>query len=202
MSGTTIEFFWDVVSSYTYLASTRIDRVGRECGVPVRWRPFLLGGVFRQTGNRPPAEVPAKFAYMLDDLKTWASYYKVSFRFPESFPLNSLMPMRAAVFADRSGKGHEFALAMMQAYWCEGRDPSLPEIVQGIARSVGLDGDRTIQMTQDPDIKEELKGNSEEAVRRGAFGAPTFFVGKKMFCGNDRLVMLEAYLKGELPAEF
>ena len=116
MSERTIEFFWDVVSPYTYLASTRIDRVGRECGVPVRWRPFLLGGVFRQTGNRPPAEVPAKFAYILDDLKTWASYYKVSFRFPESFPLNSLMPMRAAVFADRSGKGHEFALAMMQAY--------------------------------------------------------------------------------------
>lgn len=119
MSERTIEFFWDVVSPYTYLASTRIDRVGRECGVPVRWRPFLLGGVFRRTGNRPPAEVPAKFAYILDDLKTWASYYKVSFRFPESFPLNSLMPMRAAVFADRSGKGHEFALAMMQAYCLE-----------------------------------------------------------------------------------
>jgi 2-hydroxychromene-2-carboxylate isomerase len=109
--------------------------------------------------------------------------------------------MRAAVFADRSGKGHEFALAMMQAYWCEGRDPSLLETVQGIAQSVGLDGERTIQMTQDQDIKEELRRNTEEAVRRGAFGAPTFFVGKKMFCGNDRLGMLELYLKGELPVE-
>jgi len=201
MSERIIEFFWDIVSPYTYLASTQIDRVGRECGVPVWWRPFLLGGVFRETGNRPPAEVPAKGAYMLDDLKNWASYYRVTFRFPESFPTNSLMPMRAAVFADRSGKGHEFALAMMQAYWCEGRDPSLLETVQGIAQSVGLDGERTIQMTQDQDIKEELRRNTEEAVRRGAFGAPTFFVGKKMFCGNDRLGMLELYLKGELPVE-
>ena len=86
--------------------------IGQRPG-PGRIRSSSAGS---QTGNRPPAEVPAKLAYMLDDLKTWAAYYKVSFRFPESFPLNSLMPMRAAVFADRSGKGHEFALAVMQAY--------------------------------------------------------------------------------------
>jgi 2-hydroxychromene-2-carboxylate isomerase len=201
MSQRTIEFFWDVGSPYTYLASTRIDRLAEACNAQVQWRPFLLGGVFRDTGNRPPLEVPAKLKYMLDDLKTWAAHYKMPFSFPSVFPINSLIPMRAAVGADRLGKGKEFAEAVMEALWQKGQDPSQPDDLNEIARSVGLDGEALAQMVQDPEIKEVLKNNTAEAVARGAFGAPTFFVGKKMFWGHDRMILLEAYVKGDLPTE-
>jgi len=201
MSQRTIEFFWDVGSPYTYLASTRIEQVAQACNAQAHWRPFLLGGVFRDTGNRPPLEVPAKLNYMLDDLKTWAAHYKMPFTFPSVFPINSLLPMRAAVGADRLGQGKAFATALMRALWLEGKDPSLPETLSEVARSVGLDGEKLSQMAQDAEIKEILKKNTAEAVERGAFGAPTFFVGSKMFWGHDRMILLEAYVKGELPQE-
>jgi 2-hydroxychromene-2-carboxylate isomerase len=201
MAERTIEFFWDVGSPYTYLASTRIEQVADACKARVHWRPFLLGGVFRETGNRPPLETPAKLNYMIDDLKTWAAHYRMAFRFPSVFPINSLLPMRAAMAADLLGRGKDFAGALMRAFWTEGKDPGQPETLQGIAQSVGLDGQRVVRMTQDEAIKEGLKKNTAEAVARGAFGAPTFFVGKKMFWGHDRLMLLEAYVKGELPQE-
>ena len=201
MSQRTIEFFWDVGSPYTYLASTRIEGVAHACGAVVRWRPFLLGGVFRETANRPPLEVPAKLNYMLDDLRTWAAHYNIPFAFPSPFPINSLLPMRAAVGADRLGKGKEFAAAVLRALWSEGKDPGLPETLNEAARSAGLDGEELTRLAQDPEIKEALKQNTAEAVKRGAFGAPTFFVGTKMFWGNDRIPLLEAYLKGELPEQ-
>jgi 2-hydroxychromene-2-carboxylate isomerase len=201
MAERTIEFFWDVGSPYTYLASTRIEQVADACKARLHWRPFLLGGVFRETGNRPPLEVPAKLNYMIDDLKTWAAHYRMPFRFPAVFPINSLLPMRAALAADRLGRGKEFAAALMRAFWSEGKDPGQPETLRGIARSAGLDGETVVRMTQDEAIKEGLKRNTAEAVERGAFGAPTFFVGKKMFWGHDRLMLLEAYVKGELPQD-
>ena len=199
MSQRTIEFFWDVGSPYTYLASTRIEQVAQACNARVQWRPFLLGGVFRDTGNRPPLEVPAKFNYMLDDLKTWAAHYKIPFAFPSVFPINSLMPMRAAVGADTLGKGKEFAAAVMRALWLEGKDPAQLDTLGEISRSVGLDGEKLARMAQDPEIKDLLKKSTAEAVERGAFGAPTFFVGKKMFWGHDRMMLLAEYVKGELP---
>ena len=198
MSGKEIEFFWDAVSPYTYLASTRIEQVARECGASVRWRPFLLGGVFRDTGNKPPLDVKHKGAYMIQDLTAWAAYYKVPFTFPASFPANSLLAMRAATAADRLDRGPEFARALMNAYWVEGKDISEEGNVRDVAGSLGLDVEAILRQTRDPEIKEALKQNTAEAVKRGAFGAPTFFVGEKMFWGNDRFTIMEAYLKGEL----
>ncbi len=157
MSEKTIEFFWDVGSPYTYLASTQIEKVAQECGAVVKWRPFLLGGVFRDTGNKPNFEVKAKGAYMLDDLKTWAAYYKVPMVFPSCFPVSSLLPMRAATAADRLGKGQPFAQTVMHLYWAEGKDPSQEESILQIAAAVDLDGEEIIRMAQDTEIKEVLK---------------------------------------------
>ncbi len=199
MAQPTIEFFWDVGSPYTFLASTRIDQIAEACDVQVQWRPFLLGGVFRETGNRPPLEVPAKLNYMLDDLNTWAAHYGIRMGFPSCFPVNSLLPMRAAVGADTLGKGREFAKAVLEALWVAGKDPGQQDTLNEVAASVGLDGQKLAEMAQDPRIKDALKKNTAEAVERGAFGAPTFFVGKKMFWGHDRLVLVEAYVRGGLP---
>lgn len=194
----TIEFFWDPASTYSYLAATQIEALATRCGATVNWRPFLLGKVFEATGNQMPAALPAKGKYLFRDASLWARYYRVPFNMPKLFPLNSVLASRASLAAAQAGKGVEFSLALLKAYWADGQDPSRPEVVAAIAAGVGLDGAALVAATQDPAIKDALRVNTEEAVKRGAFGAPTFYVGDQMFWGNDRLNLLEAFLKGEI----
>jgi 2-hydroxychromene-2-carboxylate isomerase len=198
MKKPTIEFFWDPASPYTYLASTRIERLASDCGATLVWKPFLLGKVFEATGNRAPISVPAKGKHLFADLGRWARFYGVPFQFPKLFPLNSVPPARAGIAAARAGKPAEFAKAIMAVYWTEGRDVSQPAEMKSIAAGVGLDGDGIIAAIADPAVKEELRANTDEAVQRGVFGAPTFFVGNEMFWGNDRLELLRAHLR-QLP---
>jgi 2-hydroxychromene-2-carboxylate isomerase len=200
MTTALIEFFWDPASPYTYLASTQIEKLAADCGAQLRWKPFLLGKVFEATGNRPPIGVAAKGRNLGEDLKRWARLYGVPYQWPKLFPLNSVPTTRAAIAAAHAGKAADFARAVMRAYWGEGRDVSQPGEIKAIADSVGLDGDAIVAATADAAVKDELRSNTEEAVKRGAFGAPTFFVGEEMFWGNDRLELLRAFLKNELAA--
>lgn len=190
-----LEFFWDPASPYTYLAATRIETLAEEAGIALNWRPFLLGGVFKATGNRAPAEVAAKGRYLFEDLQRWASLYGVPLRFPESFPANSIQALRAALVAEESGQGPDFARAVMAAHWGEGRDINDPAVLAEVAEGAGLTADAVAQQMQSQEIKDRLRANTDEAVARGAFGAPTFFVGDVMFWGNDRLPLLKAYLQ-------
>ncbi len=193
-----IEFFWDPASPYTYLAATQIEDIAADCGAELAWKPFLLGKAFEACGNRPPITVPAKGKHLPIDLKRWARFYGIAFQFPKSFPVNSVAPERAAIAADHAGKGAEFAKAVMAAHWGEGRDISQPDEIKAVAASVGLDGDAIVAATQQPAVKDALKANTEDAIKRGVFGAPTFFVGDEMFWGSDRLQLLSAFLKGKL----
>ena len=190
----TIEFFWDPVSPYTYLASTQLPALAADCGATLAYRPLLLGGVFQATGNRPPATVVNKGRYMMADLQHWAQFYGVPVTPPENFPANSVRALRAALVADELGCGDAFALAIMQAYWGQGRDISQPDVLADVARSVGFEPDQALAANDLPEIKAKLKANTEEAVTRGAFGAPSFFVDDVLFWGNDRLDLLRAHL--------
>lgn len=200
MQNPEIEFFWDAASPYTYLASTQIEALAQRVGAGLRWRPFLLGKVFEAAGNKMPASVPAKGQYLFKDLQLWAKYYGVPFKFPKQFPINSLLAQRCGCAADAMGRGVEFAKAVMRAYWVDGTDISQPEVVRHVADATGLDGAALIEAAGQPPAKDALRANTEEAVRRGAFGAPTFFVGERMFWGNDRLPLMEATLAGRLAA--
>lgn len=181
-----IEFFFDVGSPYSYLAATRIDAIGHRVGLPVRWRPFLLGGVFRSVGNQPPAILPARAPYLLQDLHRWSRYYGEPFAFPSSFPMNSLLAMRVLTAVPEAGRA-EASLALFRAYWVDNKDLTRPEV---IAR---LLGEAPVVAAVDPGIKAELRATTDEAVERGAFGAPTVFLGEEMFFGNDRLHFVEAH---------
>jgi 2-hydroxychromene-2-carboxylate isomerase len=175
-----IEFFFDIGSPYTYLAFHRLPKLASDADVNIRLRPFLLGGVFKATGNVPPALVPARGQYMLQDLKRWAASIGVPFAFPSCFPINSLVPMRAlCTFDDATMR--QCAIKVFHAYWAESQDVSQPEV---LAALIGADA---VARAGDPSIKAILRANTEDAVSRGAFGAPTFFVGNQMFFGNDRL---------------
>lgn len=193
-----IEFFWDAASPYTYLASTQIEALAADCGAEIDWRPFLLGGVFQATGNQPPANVPAKGKYLFGDISNWARYYGVPLTFPESFPVNSIHAGRAGLVAAEQGHGALFAKNVMYAHWAEGRDVGDSNVLAKVATDSGLDPDETATRIQEQSIKDRLKANTDEAVERGAFGAPTLFVGETLFWGNDRLELLRAHLKGTL----
>jgi 2-hydroxychromene-2-carboxylate isomerase len=100
-----VEFYYDLGSPYSYLASTQIERICEEYDAELEWKPFLLGGILKETGNRAPLEVPNKRAYMVKDLANWAKRYGVQLNFPNLFPLNSVKPMRGALAAKDRGKG-------------------------------------------------------------------------------------------------
>ncbi|MCS6797915.1 MAG: 2-hydroxychromene-2-carboxylate isomerase [Myxococcota bacterium] len=192
MPGRCIEFFFDVGSPYSYLAATQMERVGARAGLPVRWRPFLLGGVFRATGNEMPARVPAKARYMIDDLTRWARHYGVPLRIPSRFPVVTLRPQRALVHVETTAP-HALATAAMElfrAYWAEDLDPTSDAVLARAADVAGLPRDELLAAIEAQPVKDALRATTEEAVARGAFGAPTMFVGDAMFWGNDRLELL------------
>lgn len=188
-----VEFFWDAVSPYTYLANELVLRMRDQWNAEVIWRPFFLGAVMKDTGNRPPAQVPAKGKYLLKDLQDHMQLYDLPFQFPWEFPAMTLTAMRAAVWCDQQGKGQQIATALLRAYWAEGKSITDTTVIAQIVDSIGLDGPAAIAATQDNAIKEALKVSSAEAVERGAFGAPTFYVdGEDMYWGHDRLSFVDA----------
>ncbi|MBI3185648.1 MAG: 2-hydroxychromene-2-carboxylate isomerase [Myxococcales bacterium] len=187
-----VEFFYDFASPYSYLASTRVEEVARRAGAAVRFRPFLLGGVFKATGNHPPGEVPAKARYLLVDLHRWAERYAVPFRWPSTFPIPSLLALRSALVAEKHGKLVPFTHAVFRAIYEQDLDVARPEVVARIADGVGLAGEAVASEAER--MREALKAQTQEAVDRGAFGAPSFFVGEELFVGNDRLDFVEEAL--------
>lgn len=197
MSAPQIDFFYDAVSPYAYLAATQIEALAQRHGAQLRWRPFFLGKVLEASANRPPLTVPAKFRYMLDDLQLWARLYGVPLRKPDNFPASTVSAQRIACALD-GARLAAWAPASCRAYWGEGRDISQPEVLGAIAGELGWNPDEILALAQSAPAKEQLRLNTEEALSRGAFGAPAIFLGERMFWGNDRLVLLEACLAGKL----
>ena len=178
-----LDFYYDIGSPYSYIAAARIEDAAREKRVTVRWRPFLLGGVFRAVGNTMPAAVPARAKYMLDDLRRWADQLDIPFKFSSSFPHNTLLAMRA-LSAANSDELVSHSLSLFRAAWVDNLDISRPDVV---AQALGEAGPSLIEATQDPKIKERLKTTTQTAIDAGAFGAPSFVVNGALFWGNDRL---------------
>jgi len=194
----TIEFFWDPASTYSYLAATQMETFAAQHGATVVWKPFLLGKAFEATGNKMPALIPAKGKYLFKDATMWAKLYKVPFVFPKIFPLNSVLASRVCVAAAQLGNGVPVTLALLKAYWSEGQDISQPDVVTAVLKAAGADAEALLTAAGSQPVKEELRANTEAAIARGVFGAPTFFVDGQMFWGNDRLPLMAAFIKGEL----
>jgi len=179
-----LEFFYDFVSPYSYLASTRVEALAAEAGATLRWRPFLLGGVLKATGNRAPIETVAKGRHMWTDLTRWARRYDVPLRRPRTFPVPTVLALRAALAAPPAALP-ALSHALFKALWADDRDLASPTVLATILSEAGLDGPALVAAA--PEQKEALALQTQEAVDRGAFGAPTFFVGGELFVGNDRL---------------
>jgi 2-hydroxychromene-2-carboxylate isomerase len=191
-----IEFFFDCSSPWTYLAFHNLQPLARELGVDVRWRPVLVGGIFNAV-NPSVYEfrehgVPAKQAYLKKDLADWARSAGLTIRFPPSvFPVNSVKAMRGCLLLEPDGKLVPFASAVFEAYWSEDRDISRDEVLAELAGRVGVEPQWFLEGIARPEIKAQLKSNTDEVIARGGFGSPTLFVGgDDMYFGNDRLPLV------------
>ena len=185
-----VDFYFDIGSPAAYLAWTQMPKVTAETGATVNAIPFLLGGVFKATGNASPVTIPAKGKWLTGDLALWAHEYGLpALNMPPVFPVNTLPFMRAAV-AMQMKEPTRFAPlvdALYAGMFRDGLDMTDLQVVGGVLAKAGFDPMAVMALTNEPEVKAKLVANTEEAVRRGAFGAPTFFVGDQLFWGQDRL---------------
>lgn len=176
----TLEFYFDVGSPAAYLASTQIPRIAAEAGAAIAWRPMLLGAVFQATGNRSPADVPAKKAYIFRDFQRHAERYGVPYRDNPHFPINTLALMRgAAGFQLREpALFGRYVEAVFRAIWAEQQNMNDAAVVAAVLEKAGLPAARFAELIADQAVKDTLRAATEAAVARGVFGAPTMFVGE------------------------
>lgn len=186
------ELWLDVGSAYSYIAWKALPGFVRQTGTAPEIRPMLLGGVFKATGNRSPVEVAAKGRWTGTDLQRWARRLDVPFMFNPHFPVNTIGPMRGAMAL----RLHDpqalprYLDAVFDAMWAGQRNLADTATLVATAAQAGLDPARFTTMIEDPQVKDALRRDTEEAVARGVFGAPTFFVGDAMFFGQDRMMFV------------
>jgi 2-hydroxychromene-2-carboxylate isomerase len=197
-----IEFFFDCSSPWTYLAFHNIQPLAAEMKAPVRWRPILVGGVFNSVNPSVYAQrenpVPAKRDYMLKDLQDWARSSGLRIKMPPSvFPVNSVKAMRGCIWLEPQGQLVPFATAVFEAYWGRDEDISQDTILAAICQRCGIEEAAFMAGIAEPVVKQQLKANTDELMRRGGFGSPTIYIdGGDMYFGNDRLPLVrEALLR-------
>ncbi len=202
-----IEFFFDISSPWTYLAFHNIQPLAAELKVAIQWRPILVGGIFNSVNPSVYAmrdnPIPLKQAYMKKDLQDWACHSGLKIVMPPKvFPVNSVKAMRACIWLDaldRSAPAQaslvmKFATAAFEAYWAREEDISQDAVLADICESVGVNVKAFFDGIGQQGIKDQLKSNTEEVIRRGGFGSPTMFLGDDMYFGNDRLPLVRAAL--------
>jgi 2-hydroxychromene-2-carboxylate isomerase len=168
----------------------------QRTGVAVQYVPVLLGGLFKLSNNRSPAEttadIPNKPAYDMLEMKRFMTKHGITaFKFSPFFPVNTLSIMRGAVAAESLGCFAPYVNAMYAAMWEQGRNLNAAAEIQAVLQNAGLDATALLERSQDPDVKAKLMANTQNAFERGAFGSPTFFVGDEMYFGKDRLLDVE-----------
>jgi len=189
MPAQTIEFLFDFGSPTTYLAHTQMPQLAADTGARIDYVPMLLGGVFKATGNQSPVLVPAKGRWMGGDLVRFARRYGVPFTFNPHFPINTLTLMRGAVGLQmrQPDRFMRYVDAVFHALWVEPVNLGDATVLAATLGAAGFDAAQFQALVSDPEVKAKLIANTEAAVARGAFGAPTCFVGQQMFFGQDRL---------------
>ena len=193
----TFEFWFDFGSPAAYLAFTQIPSIEAETGATAIYRPMLLGGVFQATGNHSPATIPAKGKYIFDDFQRFAKRYDVPFNNNPHFPINTLLLMRGAAGMQQQHPEQFLAYckAVFQSIWVDALNMNDPAIVGAALHKAAFDPQQLMALANDPATKDALKTTTTEAVSRGAFGAPTFFVDGQMFWGQDRLDFVKEALQ-------
>jgi len=174
------------------LAHKRLQQLGEQYPVEILYRPILLGGVFKATGNTSPVAIPAKGKYMLEqDLPRFSQRYNIALNFNPHFPINTLNLMRTTIAARHLGCLDQFMDPVFDAVWVQEKNMGDPEILRQVLVDAGLDAAALLTGAQQPSVKAELLAETEAAVARGVFGAPTMFMDGAMYFGQDRFEFIE-----------
>jgi 2-hydroxychromene-2-carboxylate isomerase len=186
----TLDFWFDFASTYSYPAAMRIDPLAAAAGVTVRYRPFLLGPIFKAQGwDTSPFNVyEAKGRHMWRDLERLCADLALPFRRPEPFPQSSLLAARVALVGLDDDWGGAFCRAVFHAQFAEGRRIDDAAVIGGIVAELKRDPQTVLDAAQTDSNKQRLRQQTDEAQRLGIFGAPTFIAEDgELFWGNDRL---------------
>ena len=191
-----IEFLFDFASPNAYLAYRALPPILERTGAELVVIPCLLGGIFKATGNRAPfiafADIKGKMDYELLEIRRFVARHGLrKFRLNPHFPVNSLMLMRGLVAAQALGEAAAYLEMGLSGMWEEGLKLDDASILASRIEAAGLDAQALLERAQTPETKQRLADETEAAVKRGAFGIPTFFVGVEMFFGKDRLAQVE-----------
>lgn len=185
----TLEIWFDFASNYSYLSVMRIEAAAAGRGVTIVWRPFLLGPIFRTLGwhTSPFVIQKAKGEYVWKDMLRLTQKYGIPWRRPSSFPRSALLPLRVALVAATMPWMGEYCRRIMQLNFVQDQDIESEDAVAGVLTAMGLPANDLLEIARSADNKKRLREQTEVAMAKGVFGAPTFFVGEEMFWGDDRL---------------
>jgi 2-hydroxychromene-2-carboxylate isomerase len=198
-------FYFDFGSPNAYLAHKVIPEIEQRTGSTFKYVPALLGGIFKATGNRSPAEayagIPSKLRYEGKETERFVKKHRITeYARNPHFPVNTLQIMRGAVAAQRAGVFEAYVEAVFRAMWVKGLKMDDPAVIKAAFDEAGLPADRLIELMGDPAVKAELIANTEAAVAHGVFGSPSFLVGEELYFGKDRLRDVEEAISAGAPA--
>ncbi|RMB11991.1 2-hydroxychromene-2-carboxylate isomerase [Eilatimonas milleporae] len=199
----TVDFIFDFASPNAYLVHRVLPGIAERTGATLRYIPCLLGGIFKATGNQAPmmafAGIKGKLDYDGLEMRRFIKKHGLdTFKFNPHFPVNTLLLMRGAIAADADGRLMDYVEAGVHHMWEEPKKMDDPAVYAEAMTASGFDGQNLLERTQDPAVKAKLAENTEQAVARGVFGIPTFFVGDDMFFGKERLGQLEERVAEEV----
>lgn len=191
-----VEFYFDLGSPYSYLAYYRLLQIAEQQEFQIVYKPILLGGVFKATGNRSPIEIPVKGVYSILDMQRWAEYYQIPMQMNPHFPMNTLTLMRilTGVQLLHLEKFEQVLKLLFDAMFGTPQNLNEPTVLAEVLKPSGFSVEDIMSMVQSDVVKQKLITETEQAIQRGIFGAPTFFVGDEMYWGQDRLHFVEQAL--------
>ena len=191
-----VEFYFDLGSPYSYLAYYRLLKMAEQQEIQIVYKPILLGGVFKATGNRSPIEIPVKGAFSILDMQRWAEYYHIPMQMNPHFPMNTLTLMRilTGVQLLHLEKFEQVLKLLFDAMFGTPQNLNEPAVLAEVLKPSGFSVEDIMSMVQSEVVKQKLITETEQAIQRGIFGAPTFFVGDEMYWGQDRLHFVEQAL--------
>ena len=196
------QFMFDFGSPNAFLSHEAIPAIEKRTGAAFEYVPVLLGGIFKATNNKSPAETLAgvknkREFHVLETERFVTRFHVKPYTWNPFFPINTLNLMRAAVAAQFEGVFEQYVAAAFHHMWEQPKKMDDPEVAGKALTASGLDAAKLFARAQDADVKAKLIENTQSAVERGAFGSPTFFVGREMFFGKEQLREVEEMVSGK-----
>ena len=183
----TFEFYFDFASPYTFLAHKEIRRIEKENSIKIKYMPILLDDLLKLAGIKANADIPIKGKYMVKDCKLLAEKYKIEFHFNSYFPIITLNLMRCVLVAEKKNFAQNFINKFFDSIWKDGLNLNDKEVLEKLLRNFDVNPKTFLIEAFHQNTKDELKNRTDDASKKGIFGAPSFIVNNKIFWGQDRL---------------